>query len=106
MLSLLAARGARIQYPRCGVSIRATPTQLLHGQRQPNMRSIHGESNRHFRGHDSLVIARTPCGPRKGGCQVAEQLFGMLTIIVCVQSKSSAPQSVRTATVYTFICLI
>ena len=61
LLTLLAARGRRVQYPRCGVTIHAAPTQLLCGQQQdsspgvawayvsapqnnwqPSMQSIHG----------------------------------------------------------------
>ena len=59
----------------CGLTLRATPEIIDNQARGASMaRSME-------RVTDSFeAVARTPRGPRKGGCQVAEQSFGMFTI--------------------------
>ena len=86
LLTLLAACTTRVQYPRCGLTIRATPRRIE--QKPQKSTTKHEEtsaerlwkSNLQFHGRSSPVVARTPPQVRKGICQVAEQSLGTWNI--------------------------
>ena len=77
-LSLLTACTTHIQYPRCGETIHATPTQLLC---ERPIRSLRMRTRSNFGtvlDHNSTLVARTKLKTRMVSNWLAWQSFGML----------------------------
>ena len=80
LVTLLTACTTRVQYPICGVTLRATPTQLL---RERPTRNIHMRTRSDLGtalDHNLTLVAHTKLKTRMGSNKLARQSFGVFKI--------------------------